>query len=198
LDKPLNMTIASDGKNLYTVMGGTQVRKTDADANGKNIDATIAVPLTMFFDPQNLGFTKRGSTAATLLPQQTIDGKTYDVVQLQGTSPLKFTMKLYVTPEKVVTRMALQLQQGPQWSHYSAVLQNVKIGEPIADTAFAYTPPAGATTAASGGDSLDAKLIPVGKDAPVFTIPTPTGGQVSLAEASRGKKATIVNFWFYG
>jgi outer membrane lipoprotein-sorting protein len=196
-DKPLNMTIASDGTNLYNV-GGMQVRKTAADASGKNIDATIAVPLTMFFDPQNLGITKRGSTAATLLPQQTIGGKTYDVVQFSGTSPARFTMKLFVGPEKLVTRMAMQIQQGPQWAHYTATLDNVKIGEPIADAAFAYTPPAAAAAGASAADPYDAKLIPVGKDAPNFTVPTPSGGQVTLAEASRGKKATVVNFWFYG
>jgi hypothetical protein len=37
----------------------------------------------------------------------------------------------------------------------------------------------------------------VGKAAPGFTLPTLAGGPVGLQDALRGKKAVLMNFWFY-
>ena len=50
--------------------------------------------------------------------------------------------------------------------------------------------------AARGAQDPEAGLVAVGKTAPSFTIPSPAGGQVSLASALHSKKAAIVNFWF--
>ena len=44
----------------------------------------------------------------------------------------------------------------------------------------------------------NAKLVAVGKSAPVFAVPSPAGGSVSLAESTADHKAVLVNFWFYG
>jgi hypothetical protein len=44
---------------------------------------------------------------------------------------------------------------------------------------------------------FEAKLLPAGKVAPDFNLPMPRGGQLSLTDARRGKKAVLVNFWFY-
>ena len=49
-----------------------------------------------------------------------------------------------------------------------------------------------------GMGDMDAKLVKVGKPAPLFSIPGPKGGTVDLAQTLRGKKAILVNFWFYG
>ena len=40
-------------------------------------------------------------------------------------------------------------------------------------------------------------LLPVGKTAPNFVLPTPDGKKLALKSAMKGKKATLVNFWFY-
>lgn len=45
---------------------------------------------------------------------------------------------------------------------------------------------------------LTAFLLPLGRQAPLFTLPTPTGGEISLSAALQGKKALLINFWFYG
>jgi hypothetical protein len=42
------------------------------------------------------------------------------------------------------------------------------------------------------------KLLKVGTKAPNFSLPNTAGKQQTLASLSKGKKATIVNFWFYG
>jgi hypothetical protein len=44
---------------------------------------------------------------------------------------------------------------------------------------------------------FEAKLLPAGKVAPDFNLPMLRGGQLSLTDARRGKKAVLVNFWFY-
>ena len=42
-------------------------------------------------------------------------------------------------------------------------------------------------------------LVAVGEMAPGFSLPTAKDGTpLSLSDATRGRKATIVNFWFYG
>jgi tetratricopeptide (TPR) repeat protein len=38
----------------------------------------------------------------------------------------------------------------------------------------------------------------VGKPAPPFSLPTPGGEPIVLSEALQGKKALLINFWFYG
>lgn len=43
----------------------------------------------------------------------------------------------------------------------------------------------------------DTGLLAPGKAAPAFTLSNPVGGQVSLSKALAGKKAVLVNFWFY-
>lgn len=47
-------------------------------------------------------------------------------------------------------------------------------------------------------DEILKGMVPVGKPAPAFTLEKASGGKVSLAQAVKGKKATIINFWFYG
>jgi hypothetical protein len=37
----------------------------------------------------------------------------------------------------------------------------------------------------------------VGKPAPLFTLPAPDGRPVALQDAINGRKAVLVNFWFY-
>jgi hypothetical protein len=45
--------------------------------------------------------------------------------------------------------------------------------------------------------SYDEKLTPVGQSAPAFSLPSPTGKQVALSATLKGKKALLLNFWFY-
>jgi len=197
LGAPFSATVACDGKTLYNV-SATGYTKATADPQGKNIDAMVAIPVNMFFDQNNLGFTKLADSKTQLLPPVTLDGQSYRVVSATGTKPATYTMKLFISPDNVVTRVAVQISAGGQEEHLTADLKNVKLNQQLSDTVFAYTPPANIQQASAQSDDYSSKLVGVGKDAPNFTIPTPTGGQVSLTEATRGNKAVIVNFWFYG
>ena len=48
--------IASDGKNLFTLMPNNQYQKSAVDAQGKNIEALWAAPISMFFSGRFAGF----------------------------------------------------------------------------------------------------------------------------------------------
>ena len=50
---------------------------------------------------------------------------------------------------------------------------------------------------AKDGESLKG-ILQIGERAPDFTIPTPTGGEITLAGLLRGKKALVIWQWFYG
>lgn len=47
-------------------------------------------------------------------------------------------------------------------------------------------------------DESDPGRMLVSRPAPDFSLPTPSGGTVSLKDALKGRKALLVNFWFYG
>ena len=54
-----------------------------------------------------------------------------------------------------------------------------------------------ATTTPAVAQNYEAKLVKKGAVAPDFSKPKPNGGTLNLKK-SLGKRATIVNFWFYG
>lgn len=77
--------------------------------------------------------------------------------------------------------------------------EDVVVGNSMADTEFAWTPPADAKQAndASAQAESDPALLKAGTVPPDFTLKTPSGDPLTL-RSKLGKKATIVNFWFYG
>lgn len=194
---PVSQTIASDGKTLWMLMtSANQYQKKAVDAKGSDIDALWAIPVTMFFDPNSLGFGKLSEARPQYVGEETVAGTAYRVVQVAGEKPFNYTMKLYVGPEKLVTRIALDIKQGDQTAKLSAALANVKVGAPLTNASFAFKPPK--TAKLYEEPDYNAKLVAVGTEAPKFSLPTPTGGHIALADALKGKKAVMVNFWFHG
>ena len=195
---PFAKTIASDGKNLYTLMPGNRYQKTKVDADGKNIDILWAAPVAMFFSGRFSLMGAESKTSATYAGKQTIEGTEYDVVQVSGAKPFVYSGKLYIAPSKMATRLELEIT-GVQSVKLDAALTNIKRNAPLNDAAFAYVPPKDATLYEPPSlDAYNKKLLPVGSVAPKFALSAPTGGRLELAEAIKGKKAVLVNFWFYG
>ncbi|MEP0766021.1 MAG: hypothetical protein HRF45_05695 [Fimbriimonadia bacterium] len=76
------------------------------------------------------------------------------------------------------------------------VYKDLKLDAPMKPEQFAWKPPGDAKPYEA--PNYEAKLLAVGSQAPEFKLKTPSGGELSLAEAIKGNKATLVNFWFYG
>lgn len=197
---PFFKTIASDGKDIFMLTPGNQYLKMKADAHGQKIDTLCAGPVAMFFTGRFSLSGFESEVAPIYAGKQTIEGTEYDVVKLSGAKPYAYTGKLYIAPDKLATRLELEITaQGFPATKVQTVLRNIKKNVPLADASFAYVPPRGATMPEQNSlDEYNKKLLPVGSVAPNFALSAPAGGRVELAKALKGKKAVLVNFWFYG
>src|SRR5579872_361611 len=192
---PFDLVLDSDGKSLWIMIkSANQYQKRAANPQGRDIRVGWAIPVQMFFDPEDLDPIRSNEAKAHLLAPETVDGKPFQVVELTGDNPFAYTMKLYAGPEKLVTRVMLDIPQADAKAQYSAVLSKVQVGANVPDTLFAYQPP---KTTKAYVPSSEARLVAVGKEAPRFMIPSPSGGNVALADALKDKKAVLINFWFY-
>jgi hypothetical protein len=128
---------------------------------------------------------------------ETWNGTRYDVIELTDPSPVTQRARLYIGRDKLIHRTTFVMsRKGEPVSHVEYVFPSLEINKPLPPATFVFIPPQDSTVADTR--AMDVQLIPVGKEAPNFTLPTPAGGQVALGELLRGKKALLINFWFYG
>jgi outer membrane lipoprotein-sorting protein len=194
-------TVASDGKNVFLLMPGNLYMKMPVQENVvSGMVSSIAMPAGLFLDPKSISMGGAIKPQSRYVGTQTIGQTKYEVVALTVTEPLAATIKLFISPARLITRSEMEINQQGQKIKQTAVLTNIKTGQPFTNASFAYTPPKDAKPFDPNAASQDyeAKLVPVGKPAPAFSLPTPTGGNISLYEATKEKKAVLVNFWFYG
>lgn len=193
----IGQTIASDGSSMWVYMQQqNQYMKREADPQGKGI---FPLPLVqVFFQPTAESLTMIGGVKSATtrdLGNRTMDGKTYRVLELSGAGP--GTLRYFIGPDNLIHRMTVTMTSGSNTMVIEFSLPNLKAGADLTASTFAFKPPEGATEF-NPNAPMEAGLLPVGKEAPNFTLPTPAGGQVSLTNALKGKKALLVNFWFYG
>lgn len=132
----------------------------------------------------------------TYAGKEKIDGMECDVIKATKDAD---NYTIYLQADLRVRRTILDSKAAGNVSRMQNDYRNYVVDAPLDPSIFKFQPPKGATemkmpTAAD----YEAKMIPVGKAAPTFTIPNPKGGQVSLADLCKKNKAVIVNFWFYG
>jgi outer membrane lipoprotein-sorting protein len=202
----LNETNISDGRTIWRLMKA-QNEYTRGPADPQHLADLLFpnLPAIFFFDPQ---FTQLASFFGGKIKPHvgrpvTIDGMRYTlleaVVQVNSSNfkekPPDTTLRWYVAPDRRIYRAGMIFKQGPKMSRAEMLLKNVRVNQPLPDAVFAFRPPRTATLV--DRSSPDAGLLPLGKTAPDFTLPTPSGGEIALREALKGKKALLVNFWFY-
>jgi outer membrane lipoprotein-sorting protein len=110
----------------------------------------------------------------------------------------KSEIKLFIQPDLLIRRTSMKMGEGASSSSMQSTLRNTMVNKAFPASTFVFTPPKGATEMKRPSPvDYDAKLVKVGKPAPNFKLPAPTGGSVSLDDTLKGKKAVLVNFWFY-
>lgn len=193
-DYPLR-TLASDGTNVFNFSGELKYTATKADPRGVNIDSPWwGLPFRHFFTQSVNPFGADPDPTAKMryAGEETAEGESFRVFEVSGEKPMPYAAKFYVGADNLVRRTTVSFGQGPRAAVFSAKLTNVRVNTRLTARAFRFTPPANARP----DDSLTAKLLAVGAEGPEFALPTPGGGRLSLSEVRRGKKATLVNFWY--
>lgn len=206
MSAPFNQTVASDGKDLYTVMPGNQYMKAKATTStlGNNMGGMIH-PVTLFFGETGLfgGGAGVGKIQTKSLGKKKIGNITYDTLKISVDGEFKAAMTLFVDSKGLVYKGETNIDAGGNKVTMGYVMQNPKYNAAMDAKSFAYVLPKDAkefdpTAPGPDDNSFDKSLVAVGKDAPAFAMPTPDGGSISLADALKGKKAVLINFWFYG
>jgi len=185
-------TIASDGKTVINLMSGNRYIKMPAVPKGGNIMVGWAFPVSMFFDLK-AGLASLGDGPIAYGGTETVNGIPYDVLVKTDDNS---TVKLFVNPDKVVTRATIEIKQEKQVYTLGAELTNLKLNAPVTAADIAFTVPK--TASLYKPPDYNSKLIPVGKLAEKFDLVALKGDHITLDDAARGKKAVLVNFWFYG
>lgn len=199
---PVKMTIMSDGKSVYTVLADKQYVQQPVDSGGMaQVESRVGLPAALFFGRDSYGFGRLSdpATQKKYAGKETVGGVAYDVVTVSGKTPFVHTLKIYIGPDGLIGRSSAdvtvqskKLTQNFEWKSLklNAVPAAASFAVVLPKDAKPYKPPS--------QDDYAAKLVAVGMPAPVFALPNPTGGTVSLADSTADHKAVIVNFWFYG
>ena len=199
-----DLNFVSDGKTMHIVIE-SQKQYMTMPSPEKGISPGGAGepndPIMSFLSPERIGAQGKRFYAGA----KTIDGKQYETVKLVYPDHEEL---LYFGENGLLVRTdtSRKLPNGPTMSATSW-LKEAKLDTELTPAQFAYTPPpdlkpfdptAGRQGGTDSADSMDKSLVAVGKKAPDFTIPTPQGATVNLQKTAAVKKATVVNFWFYG
>jgi thiol-disulfide isomerase/thioredoxin len=138
-----------------------------------------------------------------LLPDETWEGENFRVVELAIAGGYPITYKLYLAADGLARRLVQIDENNGRPLTFDNCLRKFERGAgAVAAADFAFTPaadlkerervsPSGRTATAAA-----TKTGVVGAMATDFSLPTPDGGRISLADARKGKKAVLLNFWF--
>ena len=142
--------IVSDGKQIWTFSNMTLSHtKTKADPEGKNINVWRLVTVGGFFDIHywvERGIYVRDLKNLRYAGVEKINDIEYEVLEHEMTGTIQgkscpFHQKLYIGPEKLVTRFTLDFTLDGKPGSEVAELTNIKIGEPMQASDFVFKPP---------------------------------------------------------
>ena len=197
---PQKMSLMSDGTSVYILMPDNQYMKQPAQGGLSQAEMMGGFPISLFFGHDTFGFGKLSAadTTTKYAGKVTTAGVVYDVVTVTGKTPYVFKADLFIGPDGLVSRSTADVTVQGQKITQASEWKGQKINAVPATASFAVVLPKGAKPfTAPAAQDYAAKLVAVGKPAPVFSVPTPTGGTVSLADSTADHKAVLVNFWFY-
>lgn len=177
----------ADGKDYYMPsQGGMQ--KVPLEAKPTELQGVWEGEVDAFFGGEKLV----DKVKATYSGAEKIGEVDCDVIRVEMKEPDRAVVYAIGKEDHVIRRANITIPSAMGEQVQINTLTNVKFDVPKTAADFKYTGPA------AKEDPYEAALLPVGKDAPDFNLPTPTGDKLGLSDARKGKKATLVNFWFYG
>lgn len=197
-------TLASDGTNLYMLSAKKRYERTQADPQGGDIVSPWwGLPFRYFFT-RTLGLfgpTPAGTAQNRYVGIETVHGEMLEVLEQTVAAAMPYTMTPYIGSDNLLHRTVVRFGQGANAATFETLLTKIQIDKTLSPADFQYTLPAGAEAA----KPLASGLLASGTLAPPFTLPTPTGNYLSLADilqssksSSKSKRgrATLINFWY--
>jgi outer membrane lipoprotein-sorting protein len=194
LEGTRSTTIVSDGTSLFSYTGGTPYFfKQAVPPKPTELPGSWEGEIDSFFG----GAANVAKVETTYVGAEMVGGVPCAIVKAQMHEPDRTATYAVGKADHLIHRMMLN-QPGPNGATLTMTntLSNIRLNVSLTAAEFAFTPPK--TAKLYEPPDYNAKLVKVGLDAPNFTLPTPSGGQVILESTLRGKKAVMVNFWFYG
>lgn len=197
---PSAPSIVSDGKTVWTLTKEqNSYTKHEASPQGSNIDWLGTLPVNPFFDVDFVSKLAAPGNQPRLSGIERVKGKDYSVIEATVEKPATMKIKLYIGDDKLVHRVTTEFPADDEFYRTETELHNVVIENPMWAKDFRFDLPDGAQllpppTFSNGNP----KLLRRGTIAPNFTLPTLGDGTISLADTLKGKRAVLVNFWFYG
>jgi outer membrane lipoprotein-sorting protein len=184
----------ADGKNYYSYADGQPVYfKMPLDKNPTELNGQWEGEIDGFFG----GAKNLSRLSATYIRSEVVAGIDCHLVKAEMKNPNRVVVYAVGKKDSLIHRAEMEMHLGEsQVSKQTNRLTNIRLNIALTARNFAFNPPK--TAKLYEPPNYEAKLVPVGQEAPNFTLPSPAGGQIALSEALRGKKALIVNFWFYG
>jgi peroxiredoxin/outer membrane lipoprotein-sorting protein len=188
-----DMLLISDGKDAFMVRPPLkQCWTMRAAPKGMVGFSYVDLPAAIFafFDPESL---KKIPAHHVAGPRQ-VNGTTYQVVEFPTREEVPGTARYFFGPSGLLEGVEIVISDKTTPGTHSYWLTNVRLDVPLTPQQFAYVPPSDFRVSPLQKEPL----LPLGSKAPEFRLPAPRGGQMSLSGLRKGKKAVLVNFWFYG
>ncbi len=140
-----SQTVASDGKSLFQTLPGQFYTEGPVDAQGRNINVFWASPINLFFNTTMLSPTSKPGPVFGVAPPETLGGRIYEILTVSSQRPVVSVTRYYVSPEHLTLKAVTTVRQALMDIQFDATLLNVRVNPPLADSDFAYTPPAGSS-----------------------------------------------------
>lgn len=189
--RPMNMVYAADGRNYYTLQGD-RYQKDDLAGAPEAMEGLWEAEINAFFGGEKV-FPKGKVTSAG---SEKVDGVDCDLVKVQVDGARSLVYAIGKEDHLIHRGTQVLPAEGSRSFTQANTLGHIQLDQPKEAKAFAFTPPQGAKLLER--PNFEAKLVPVGNDAPRFAVPSREGGDLALTDLLKGKKAVLVNFWFHG
>ncbi len=186
--------VMSDGRDLYVLTEEVKrFQKSTAAPQGQNVGGVGGMysPVSAFFSPDRL----LAREQPRYVGQQNEGGRVFQILEVRSNRPPQ-SRKLFFGATGLLEGVELRFAQPKGSRIVSTWLKNLRTNAAMSPDQFAYTPPEGYRPYRSA--SADQGLLAVGQEGPAFTALSADGTSLYLAEARKGKKATLLYFWFQG
>lgn len=196
-DYPVEV-LASDGKSVFILADKTKYKQQKSDPRGATIDSPwFGMPFRHFFTQSLNPFGPDPDPTAKIryTGEEIVDGETFQVLVAEGKgegTAMSYTARYYFGQDNLMHRSIVAFGTPPKQASFAATLTNIRTDSKMNIAEFQFKPPKDAKLE----EGVEDRLLPLGKQAPEFSLPTPAGQKKTLAEIGKGKKATLINFWF--